>query len=123
MDTITLENIRLYAYHGCLVEETLIGSDYRVDVEVEARLEKAAISDDLGDTADYVTIHRIVKEEMKIPSKLLEHVARRIALRTLEEIPMVQGGNVKVAKINPPIGGDVASVSVRYLFTRQEVDQ
>ncbi|NER09940.1 dihydroneopterin aldolase [Muriicola jejuensis] len=118
MDTITLENIRLYAYHGCLEEETLIGSDYRVDVEVEARLEKAAISDELGDTADYVTMHRIVKEEMKIPSKLLEHVARRIALRILEEIPMVQGGNVKVAKINPPIGGDVASVSMKYRFSR-----
>lgn len=118
MHTITLENIRLYAYHGCLEEETVIGSDYRVDVEVQAPLDKAANSDDLEDTADYVTIHHIVKEEMSVPSKLLEHVARRIAVRILDEIPIVQKGKVVVAKVNPPIGGDVASVSVSYLFSR-----
>ncbi len=118
MHTITLENIRLYAHHGCLEEETLIGSDYRVDIQVVAPLEKAAVSDDLEDTADYVTIHLIVKEEMKTPSKLLEHVARRIARRILDEIPVVEKGEVRVAKINPPIGGDVASVSVSYSFSR-----
>jgi dihydroneopterin aldolase len=118
MHTITLENIRLYAYHGCLAEETVIGSDYRVDIEVEASLDKAALSDDLNDTADYVTIHRIAREQMAIPSKLLEHVARRIARKILDEILIVASGKVKVAKINPPIGGDVASVSVTYSFFR-----
>lgn len=118
MQTITLENIRLYAYHGCLPEEAVIGSDYRVDVVVEAPLEKAAVSDNLKDTADYVHIHHIVREEMETPSKLLEHVARRIAGRILLEIPVVEKGWVKVAKINPPIGGDVASVSVTHSFSR-----
>ncbi|MBT8281358.1 MAG: dihydroneopterin aldolase [Muriicola sp.] len=118
MHTVRLNNIRLYAYHGCLPEETLIGSDYRVDIKVKAPLEKAAQSDLLKDTADYVTIHKIAKEEMKTPSKLLEHVARRIAERILKEIPVVTKGRVSVAKINPPIGGDVASVSVSYSFTR-----
>ena len=118
MHKITLENIRLYAYHGCLPEETVIGSDYRVDIEVEANLNKAAASDDLMDTADYVTIHRIAKEQMSVPSKLLEHVARRISQEILREIPVVERGWVKVSKINPPIGGDVGSVSVSYPFNR-----
>ncbi len=118
MDTITLCNIKLYAYHGCLEEETLIGSDYRVDVKVKADLRKPAATDVLGDTADYVLINHIVKEEMKVPSKLLEHVARRIADRILLEIGMVKKGKVKVSKINPPINGDVSSVSVKYSFTR-----
>ncbi|QBA65369.1 dihydroneopterin aldolase [Muriicola soli] len=118
MHHVRLKNIRLYAYHGCLPEETLIGSDYRVDIKVKAPLGKAAQSDELKDTADYVTIHKIAEEEMKTPSKLLEHVARRIAERILKEIPVVASGKVKVAKINPPIGGDVASVSISYSFTR-----
>ena len=118
MDTITLNNIRLYAYHGCLEEETRIGSDYRVDVAVKADLRKPASTDFLKDTADYVLINHIVKEEMKIPSKLLEHVARRIADRILKEISIVVKGKVKVSKINPPIRGDVSSVSVSYSFTR-----
>ncbi len=70
MDTITLNNIKLYAYHGCLEEETRIGSEYRVDVIVKADLRKPASTDSLKDTADYVLINHIVKEEMKIPSKL-----------------------------------------------------
>jgi len=118
LDTVSLNNIRLYAYHGCLPEETRIGSDYRLDIKVKASLEKAAKSDLLVDTADYVTIHHIAKEEMKIPSKLLEHVAKRIADRILQEISIVESGIVKVAKVNPPIGGDVASVSISYSFSR-----
>ena len=33
MGVIKVENIKVYAHHGCLSEETNIGSDYRVDVE------------------------------------------------------------------------------------------
>jgi len=118
LGTVKLTNIRVYAYHGCLEEESIIGSDYRVDISVHANLEKAAYSDDLHDTADYVLIHHIVKQEMSVASKLLEHVARRIGARILKEITLVSGGEVMVSKLNPPIGGDVASVSVTYPFNR-----
>lgn len=89
-----------------------------MDVKVKADLRKPAATDILEDTADYVLINQIVEEEMKVPSKLLEHVARRIADRILHEIRMVEQGKVKVSKINPPINGDVSSVSVNYSFTR-----
>ncbi|WP_411029369.1 dihydroneopterin aldolase [Spongiimicrobium sp. 3-5] len=113
MGNVAVTNIKVYAYHGCLPQETLIGSDYRVDVEVGADLTKAAVSDNLSDTVDYVQINAIVKEEMKIPSKLLEHVAKRILDRIFSEISMVNTVSVSVAKINPPIGGDVESVSIK----------
>ena len=61
MGVIKVENIRVYAYHGCLSEETVIGSDYRVDVSVEADLEKSSLSDALNDTVDYVTLNAIVR--------------------------------------------------------------
>lgn len=118
MDYIELENIRCYSYHGCLPQETLIGSDYRVDVYVEADLSTSAISDELKDTVDYVHLNKIVKEEMDIPSKLLEHVAERICNRILDELPSVKHMHVKVAKINPPLGGDVASVRIGLKKTR-----
>lgn len=113
MGTVSVDNIRLYAYHGCLEEEALIGSDYRVDVAVTADLQKAAKSDILGDTVDYVHIHKIVKEEMAIRSKLLEHVGKRILDRIFEELPPVKDAVVTISKINPPIGGDVEAVSVK----------
>lgn len=112
MGIIKVKNIRVYAYHGCLVEEGKIGSDYRVDVTVKANLSKSSLTDNLSDTVDYVHLNKIVKQEMGIRSKLLEEVAKRILNRILEEIPMVKKANIAVSKLNPPIGGNVAAVTI-----------
>ncbi len=112
-DSILLENIRVYAYHGCLKEETKIGSDYRVDLVVEANLVHSSISDNLNDTVDYVNLNAIVKEEMAIPSKLLENVVRRINDRVISELRLVEKVVTKVSKLNPPIMGDVQAVCVK----------
>ncbi len=112
MGKIRLNNIRVHAQHGCLKEESIIGSDYRVDLEVACSLDTPAKTDRLSDTVDYVHLNNIVKEEMAIKSKLLEHVAQRILDRIFTEIPNVDNAEVSVSKINPPIGGDVESVSV-----------
>ena len=113
MGLIKLKNIKVYAYHGCLVEEKKIGSDYRIDLTVKADLTDAAASDKLSDTVDYVHLNKIVKEEMAIRSKLLEHAAERILVRILDEISMVEKVTVDVSKINPPIGGNVEMVTIR----------
>lgn len=112
MGKIKLKNIRIHSNHGCLREEMLIGSDYRVDLEITADLSRPSISDKLGETVDYVHLNNIVKEEMAIRSNLLEHVAKRIIDRIFLEIAEVTQVMVEVSKINPPIGGDVESVSV-----------
>jgi dihydroneopterin aldolase len=112
MGKVQLENIRTYAHHGCLAEETDIGSEYLVNVSVKTDLTKASTSDQLKDTVDYVHINKIVKQEMAIPSKLLEHVAKRILDRIFLELPSVEKSKVAVSKINPPINGDVEKVTV-----------
>lgn len=112
MGIIILENIRTFSYHGCLEEEAKIGSDYRVDLEAHADLTKSTLTDELCDTIDYVHLNAIVKEEMAIRSKLLEHVAQRIINRAMAEIDLLEYIKVTVSKINPPIGGDVQQVSI-----------
>lgn len=112
MGVIRLNNIRTYAYHGCLSEEAKIGSAYRVDLWVEADLKTPAASDKLDDTVDYVKLNSIVKKEMEQRSNLLENVAQRIMDRILKELPETSKTGVTVSKINPPIGGDVQHVSV-----------
>ncbi|GGG92972.1 7,8-dihydroneopterin aldolase [Polaribacter pacificus] len=119
MGIIKVNNIQLYAYHGCLEEEAKIGSAYRVDVKVKANLKKSAQTDDLVDTVDYVQLNQIVKEEMAIRSKLLEQVVQRIIDRILIEIPMVLKVKISVAKINPPIGGNVSEVAVIFSKKRK----
>src|SRR5690606_40257460 len=112
MGKIILENIRIYSNHGCLDEEALIGSDYLIDLEIEADLSKSAQTDDLNDTVDYVHLNKIVKEEVSIRSKLLEKVADRVLQRIENEITMVRFARVKLSKMNPPIGGHVEEVSI-----------
>ena len=112
MGTIKISNIKVYAYHGCLVEEGKIGSDYRIDLSVKADLKKSAETDYLADTVDYVHLNKIVKEEMAVRTKLLETVANLILDRILAEIPLVNKAKIKVSKLNPPIGGNVEMVSI-----------
>ena len=112
MGVIQVNNIKLYAFHGCLEEEAKIGSDYRVDVAIKADLKKSAKTDELLDTVDYVHLNHIVKEEMAIRSKLLEEVAQRILDRFFKELRMIRRAKISVAKINPPIGGNVQEVLI-----------
>ena len=112
MGIIKLKNIRTYSYHGCLLEEGKIGSDYVVNLEIKTDLRKSSLTDDLKDTVDYVLLNSVVVEEMAIRSDLLEHVAHRIISRIFEEIPEVSRIIVAVSKLNPPIGGDVEAVTI-----------
>jgi len=118
MGIIKVENIRVFAHHGCLKEETKIGSDYRVDLEVEADLRPSSESDRLSDTVDYVLLNRIIKQEMQLPSYLLETVAKRILNRIFYEEQRVGKATVSVSKLNPPIGGDVEAVTIQMSKTR-----
>lgn len=120
MGIIKVENIRVFAYHGCLKEETKIGSDYRVDLEVKADLQKSAKTDQLHDTVDYVFLNKIIKEEMNIPSHLLETVAKRILQRIFTEDKLVQKATVWISKLNPPIGGDVDRVTIKMTDKRKK---
>ncbi|MFD0990522.1 dihydroneopterin aldolase [Mariniflexile jejuense] len=120
MGIIKVENIRVFAYHGCLKEETKIGSDYLVDLEVEASLQKSAKTDKLTDTVDYVFLNRIIKDEMAIPSQLLETVGKRILNRIFKEDKLVKKATVWVSKLNPPIGGDVEKVTIKMSDKRKK---
>ncbi|MFA9289671.1 MAG: dihydroneopterin aldolase [Solirubrobacteraceae bacterium] len=114
MGKILVENIRIYAFHGCLEEESIIGTDYLITLEVDFNSLKSVLSDNLEDTVDYVVLNRIVKEEMKVRSKLIEHVAGRIINRIINEVELIKEVKIKLSKISPPIGGDVQKVTFEY---------
>ncbi len=77
MVEIKLKNVRCYSHHGCLKEETLIGSEYLVNLSVRAKLGKSHLTDNLEDAIDYVFLNAVIKEEMAVSSKLLETVVKK----------------------------------------------
>jgi dihydroneopterin aldolase len=113
MGVIVLKNIRCYAFHGCLHEEGIIGSDYLVNLAIKADLKKSSQTDDLNDTIDYVKLNEIVVKQMNTRSKLLEEVAQRILNEIFNEFDNVLKAKVEVSKINPPLGGDVERVTIK----------
>lgn len=112
MHQIEVNGIKLYAYHGCLEEEGKIGGNYIVDVLIDTDFAAAAAEDDLKKTVDYVDVNQIVKEEMGVRSKLIEHVGQRIIDRIKNQFNNVHSVRVKVTKICPPINGDVENVAI-----------
>jgi dihydroneopterin aldolase len=112
MGQIRLNGMEFYAYHGCYREEQVIGNHFLVDITMDADMKEASHSDDLRDALNYAEVYELVKHEMAIRSHLLEHVSARILNRLFEEFPQLNRAEVCVAKLNPPIGGQMRSVSV-----------
>ncbi|MFN5629201.1 MAG: dihydroneopterin aldolase [Bacteroidota bacterium] len=110
---VAAKGIRAFAYHGCLPEEKNIGGEFLVDVIVECDFSIAAATDDLNLTVDYCMIFDIVQEQMKIPSKLIEQVAYRIANKIVQSAKQeIFGLKVRITKINPPVNGPIENVWV-----------
>ena len=112
MHKIHLDTIQLYAYHGCLPEETKIGGEYIVDVYMVYDFHEAAAKDDLNLTIDYCAVFEICKAEMAIPSKLIEHVGKRIYDKIIHAFPKLIETKVKITKLLPPMNGPVDKVSI-----------
>ena len=110
--TVKVENLKIYAFHGCMEEEKLIGSDYVVNISAVCSVGKRAFNDEIEGTVDYVALARIARREMSVRSKLLEAVVNRIIDSCFNEISMLEQVSVTVSKLNPPINADVESVSV-----------
>lgn len=111
---IVLEKLKIYAYHGVLPEETIIGTYFVLNVEIHADLWKATESDALTDTINYAELNRIIHEEMKIPSKLMEHVVGRMMSEIKLIFPQITFISIKMTKTNPPMQGEMQGVSVAF---------
>lgn len=109
---IFLRQVRFHAYHGVLEQERRVGNDYAINVVAECDFTHAMLTDELEDTVSYADIYRVVKEEMAIPSKLLEHVAGRIGERLFTAFPSIQSLDISIMKVNPPFGADCEGAGV-----------
>jgi len=112
MSVIAIEGMQFHAYHGCFEEEQIIGTEFIVDLYFETDTSKAELSDLLEDTINYADVFQLVKTEMEQSSKLLEHVGRRILTSLKQKYAQIDWAEVKVSKMNPPLGGQMESVSL-----------
>ena len=115
---IFLENVRFYSYHGVAPQETAIGNEFIINLRLKTDFGKATETDEVEDTVSYADIYATLKEEMELPSKLLEHVCGRIVNRLFRDFRNIREIEIKLAKRNPPMGADIDSAGVEMHCTR-----
>ena len=120
MGKILLEGMEFFAYHGCFKEEQLIGTKFIVDLTVETDTGAAEKSDNLHDTVNYVNLYQVVKTEMDQKSHLLEHLAGRILASIKEKFSEITFLELKVSKLNPPVGGKMKQISFETKWCKGE---
>ena len=110
---IELEGMEFYAYHGYYAFEKQVGARFMVSATIHTDCVQAGKSDRLEDALNYQRVYDIVREEMAVPSALLEHVCSRILDRLYDSFPVIEQATVKLSKMNPPMGGQIEKVSVQ----------
>jgi len=110
---VSIEDIRIFAFHGLYPEERILGNWYTLDVIVESETQPN-FSDDIANTIDYSQIYAICKQVMANPVDLLETVAEKIAQIIRDEISEEVSILVQISKENPPMGLSAGRSTVVY---------
>lgn len=113
-DRIELRGLRQVAFVGALPEEQERKQPIEVDIDVEADLVAAGLSDELGDTIDYGLLCDVVEtviDEGHV--QLLERLAQVMADRLLATDTRIDSVTVAVRKLRPPVAQDLATSGVR----------
>jgi dihydroneopterin aldolase len=113
MGKIILEKMQFYAYHGFFDEEQLVGANYELTLALDLDIALPGRTDELADTLNYQAVYDVVKEQMNIKSRLVEHVAQRIIDRLKAQYPQIQRVELSLSKLNPPLGGQVERVTIQ----------
>jgi dihydroneopterin aldolase len=118
MGKIILEGIEVYSFHGYSKEERKIGGKYRVDLWIDIDTKAAEQSDKLNDTINYERVFMIVQAQMGQPSKLIEHIGRKILDAISEEFPEIEKIKLVLSKLHPPIPGIMKSVAIELEYKK-----
>jgi dihydroneopterin aldolase len=112
-DRIELRGLRALGVCGVLPEEQERPQPLEVDVDIEADLTAAGMSDDLDDTVDYGAVCELVERVITTETFfLIERLAERIAELILSD-DRVLALTVAVRKTRPPVAQILATSGVR----------
>ncbi len=109
---IELRDVHLYAHHGVMEQERSVGAWFTINVKLTIHKYDSIATDNIDDTVNYAHLYNIIKEQMKQPSKLLEHICKRILENIFDEFPIVGKAEITLRKDTPPLGGDRLQASV-----------
>ena len=115
---VLLKDVKIYAYHGVLAQERVVGAYYTINIGIETDFSRAMETDELEGTISYAEVYDTIKAEMEIPSQLVEHVAGRICRAIFDRFPTAKAVHLEILKENPPMGADCRGAGVSINVSR-----
>ena len=114
MDQIRIENLKVYAFHGCFPEERDKGQNYYVNAVLYTDIREAAAEDDIDKTTDYAAVCKLIGDVMISNTYyVIETVAEKVARAILEQFSRIEAVDIEIRKPNAPIPMEFESVSVK----------
>lgn len=84
MDKIKIKNLEVFAYHGVLKEENVLGQKFIISLTMYTDIKKAGNSDELQYSINYAEVSQFITEYMKSHThQLLEAVAEQLSKELL----------------------------------------
>lgn len=117
--TLRINKARVFAYHGVLEQERKTGANFYVSLEADTDFSSSLFSDELADTVSYAALFDIIRQEMAIPSRLIEHVGGRILKHIFQSYPEIKAVRIEIIKENPPMGADCEGAGITMEATRE----
>ena len=87
LQTVALNDVKCFSFHGYYPEEQLTGTEFLVSVEVT--FYPSGDTEDLERTVNYEVLNTIIREEMASTKQLLETVVRQILDRVVSSFSFV----------------------------------
>ncbi len=112
-DRILVSDLRFFAFHGLLPEETTLGQRFRIDLACELDLSEAGRTDQMAKSVHYgqliATVERVVTTRR---FKLIEALAEAIAVAIFADFSRVDAVAVTVTKPEAPVPSATGVVAV-----------
>ena len=112
MFTIRLNKLIFFAYHGVHAEETVVGAEFEVSVQITFTENKKI--EVLTDTLNYANVYEIIKNHFSRPVALLETLAQNISEEIYKVDDRITSINITIDKLNAPISNFIGIVGVHY---------
>lgn len=113
MDCIKIEQLEVFAYHGCNEEEKINGQKFYVDANLYSDVKTPGLSDNLEETVNYAKACKFINQFMtENRFDLIEAVAEQTTRALLKEFPKVRAIDFTINKPNAPIKLPFGNVAV-----------
>jgi len=118
LQTVALNDVKCFSFHGYYPEEQLTGTEFLVSVEVT--FYPSGDTEDLQRTVNYEVLNTIIREEMASTKQLLETVVRQILDRVLSSFPFVLTAVAGIKKMHPPMPGEINHSFVQLSYSSEK---